>query len=380
MGEKKQNSFLAKIVFFANNIAALLLLLSYLSVYISPDQLWIFAFLGISYPFLLLINIIFVIFWLFQLKKQLLLSLIVIIIGFSSFQKTFKFHSKSKNHTDNQIKILSYNVRLFDVYKFKRDDPKRFDDRNKIFDFLKDENADIISFQEFFYDRSAYFKTVDTLIKFIDAKYYHTAYTSENDSNYYFSGAATFSKFPIINRGKVKFENKSDNICIFTDIVKNKDTLRIYNVHLESIRLSKEDEIFYTEISNQDEKEKIRNGSRKILSKLKKAFIRRASQSRNLADHIKNSPFPVIVCGDFNDTPVSYAYHKLSKNLNDAFIECGSGIGNTYNGKFPSFRIDYILHSKEFLANSFEIKKLDYSDHYPILSKLQINEKQKEEK
>lgn len=374
MSEKRQNSLFSKIAFFANNIAAILLLLSYISIYISPDQFWIFAFLGIAYPFLLFINILFIFFWLFQLKKHLFLSLIIILIGFSPLQRTFKFRSKNIEKTDNQIKLLSYNVRLFDVYKYKKKDRKRFDDRNKIFDFLKDENADIMCFQEFYYDKSGFFKTVDTIIQFVDAKYYHTAYSSENDSNYYFSGAATFSKYPIIKRGKVKFEKKSDNICIYSDIVKNKDTIRIYNVHLESIRLSKEDEMFYEEISNQNEQSKIKTGTRKILSKLKRAFIKRASQSRNLAEHIKNSPYPVIVCGDFNDTPVSYAYHKVSENLKDAFVECGKGIGNTYNGKFPSFRIDYILYSKNFSAYSFNVKKTEYSDHYPIISNIQMNE------
>ncbi len=375
MGEKKQLSLFSRIAFFANNIAAILLLLSYISIYISPDQLWVFAFLGISYPFLLIINIFFVLFWLFQLKKQLLLSLLVILIGFSSFQKTFKFSSsKDLNKTENQLKILSYNVRLFNVYKYQRKDPKRFDDRNKIFDFLKDENADIMCFQEFFYDKSGYFKTVDTITDFVDATYYHTAYTSENKAHYYFSGAATFSKYPIIERGKVNFEKKSNNICIFTDIVKGKDTLRIYNIHLESISLSKEDEMFYEEISNQDEQDKLKSGTRKILSKLKQAFIKRASQSRDLAKHIKNSPYPVVVCGDFNDTPISYAYHKVSESLNDAFVECGKGIGNTYNGKFPSFRIDYILFTDDFSAQQFNVQKIDYSDHFPIISHLQLNE------
>ncbi len=375
MKSKQQKSLMSSIIFVANNIAVLFLLLSYLSIYVSPDKFWIFAFLGISYPYLLLINILFLIFWILKADKYFLLSLIAILIGYSHINRTLKIASKSNKHIENQFKVLSYNVRLFDVFKYKWKDKNSYTDRNKIFDFLKEENADIICLQEFFYNKSHHFKTSDTIVQFIEAKNVHTEFTSKNDSNYFYFGAATFSKYPIIKKGKIEFENKTDNICIFSDIIKNKDTIRIYNIHLESIKLSKEDENFYSEISKYGEQEKIKNGSRKIFSKLKRAFIKRASQARDLAEHIKNSPFPVIICGDFNDTPVSYAYSKISQNLKDAFVESGSGIGNTYNGKFPSFRIDYILYSNQFSANSFEVRKLDYSDHYPIISNISKNEK-----
>ncbi len=375
MKSKQKKSVSLNIIFIFNNIAVLLLLLSYVSIYISPDKFWFFAFLGISYPYFLLVNILFLIFWIIKLNKYFLLSLIAILIGFSSFNKTIKPFPNSKQSTENQFKVLSYNVRLFDVFKYKWRDKNSYDDRNKIFDFLKEENAEIVCLQEFFYNKSHHFKTSDTIIQFIDAKNVHTEFTSKNDSNYFYFGAATFSKYPIINRGKIEFENKTDNICIYSDIIKNKDTIRIYNIHLESIKLSKEDENFYSDFSNNKEQEKLKKGSLKIFAKLKRAFIKRASQARNLSDHIKKSPYPVILCGDFNDTPISYSYNKVSENLKDAFLECGSGIGNTYNGKFPSFRIDYILFSDFFSANSFEIKKIDFSDHYPIISNLRINEK-----
>lgn len=375
MKSKQKNSIFSKIIFVINNIAVLLLLLSYLSVYISPDKVWFFAFLGLSYPYLLIVNILFLIYWIIRLNKYLLLSLIALLIGYNSFKRTFELFPKSKQNTENQFKVMSYNVKLFNVFKYKWKDKKSYTERNKFFEFLKEENADIICLQEFFYNKSHHFKTSDTIVKFIDARNVHTDFTSKNDSNYFFFGAATFSKYPIINKGKIEFEKKTDNICIYSDILKNKDTLRIYNIHLESIKLSKEDENFYTEISYDDKQNELKNGSLKILSKLKRAFINRASQARNLAEHIEKSPYPVIICGDFNDTPVSYSYQKISKNLKDAFIECGSGIGNTYNGNFPSFRIDYILHSDIFSANSFEIKKIKLSDHYPIVSYLSKNEK-----
>ncbi|MEI6695887.1 MAG: endonuclease/exonuclease/phosphatase family protein [Bacteroidota bacterium] len=370
MAKKSQHSILRTFAFILNLIFAVCLLISYLAIYISPDQYWYIAFFGLAYPFLLLINLFFVLGWLILFKKQLLLSLIVILIGFNYLNSSFQISAKHLKDNDKSIKVLSYNVRLFNVYKYKKLNKERYNERNKIFGFIKAAAADILCFQEFYYDRSGKFITLDSIVKFQDAIFYHTAYTSEIETNMYFSGIATFSKYPIINKGKLKFDQKSDNLCIFSDIVKGEDTIRVYNIHLESIRLSKEDEMFYDDIGNQNEQDGIKMGSRKILSKLKHAFIKRASQARTIADHIKQSPYPVLVCGDFNDPPVSYAYHIVSQNLKDAFIESGRGIGNSYNGKFPSFRIDYILHSSEFSAYDFEVKKADYSDHFPVVARI----------
>lgn len=370
MVKKSQHSIFIKIIFFVNIIFAFSLLISYLAYYISPDKQWIIAFFGLAYPFLLIINLFFILFWLFKLDKYILISITVVLIGYNHFNNTIKFSSKHLKNNDKSMKILSYNVRLFNVYKYIKLNKNRFNDRNNIFDFIKEESPDIMCFQEFYYDKSGKFNTLDTIINFQQAKFYHTAYTSEVETNKFFSGVATFSTYPIINKGKVKFEQKSDNLCIFSDIVKDKDTIRIYNVHLESIRLSKEDEMFYEDFGNQSEQSEFKLGARKIFSKLKHAFIKRASQARCIAEHIRQSPYPVIVCGDFNDTPDSYAYHMVSENLTDAFVESGKGIANSYNGKFPSFRIDYILHSNSFSAFDFEVKKADRSDHYPIVAKI----------
>ncbi|MCX6230498.1 MAG: endonuclease/exonuclease/phosphatase family protein [Bacteroidetes bacterium] len=369
MAKKTSSTVFTKIVFFVNILFAAALAVSYSAVYISPEKYWLIAFFGLAYPFLFFINACFVVFWMVLFKKTLLLSLIVILIGYQYINNSIQLSSRHLKKEDSALKVLTYNVRLFNVFKHNLDDKKRYADRDRFFTFIKDEAPDIMCFQEFFFDKSHLFKTTDTISKFQQARYFHEAYSSDNEKEQY-SGAATFSKYPIINRGKVEFEKKSDNLCIFSDIVKGKDTIRIYNVHLESIRLSKEDEMFYEDIAKTKEQENLSFGSRKILSKLKHSFIKRASQARNLAEHIKSSPYPVILCGDFNDTPVSYAYHTVSAKLLDAFIESGKGIGNSYNGKFPSFRIDYILHSADFTAYDFEVKKADYSDHFPVMARI----------
>jgi len=119
-------------------------------------------------------------------------------------------------------------------------------------------------------------------------------------------------------------------------------------------------------IKNSDKIEKSRSKTKRIFYKFKTAFQKRALQVNIVSEHIKDSPYPVIVCGDFNDTPVSYTYHQISKNLNDAFSETGSGIGRTYANILPAFRIDYILYDDFFDSHNYIIHTIEISDHYPI--------------
>ena len=107
---------------------------------------------------------------------------------------------------------------------------------------------------------------------------------------------------------------------------------------------------------------------------MKSAFLKREMQTDVLLDHMNNSPFPVQICGDFNDTPSSYAYNSLSKNRTDAFVESGSGFGTTYAGEFfPAFRIDFMLYDPPYHSTGFERHRIRYSDHYPISAYLYPN-------
>jgi endonuclease/exonuclease/phosphatase family metal-dependent hydrolase len=181
-------------------------------------------------------------------------------------------------------------------------------------------------------------------------------------------GMATISRYPIVGKGKIEFPNTNNtitsNMCIYSDIKINEDTIRVYNVHLQSIQFENEDYTFIENIG--EEKEAQIKGSKRILGRLKKAFIKRAPQAEAVAAHIKKSPYPVWVCGDFNDPPSSYAYHTISGNLKDSFMESGWGFGSTYAGKFPSFRIDFILHDSKHSSFDYKIINEKFSDHYPL--------------
>ena len=360
-------NFLIKFLFQANIVFGALLVLTYLSVYVSPQHFWPGAFLGLLYPLILLINIAFIIFWACRLSKGFLLSFIIVAAGWwlmvRFVQVNLPFTKKVAPSSENKpIKILSYNVRLFDYYKWSRES----DASNDILAFINKESPDIICLQEFYTREKGNLTEQKIQAQLKGAKYSHIKYiVRKKVSNY---GIATFSAFPIIAQGEILF-GKTFNLSIYTDILVGKDTFRVYNNHLQSIRFIKPDyELMDSLKLIYDQKEL--KGFFGITKRLKKAFIIRAKQADYLAAHIRTSPYPVIICGDFNDSPFSYTYQRISKNLNDAFIEAGSGFGKSYFGIFPSYRIDYVLHSKKFITTQYSSPKLGYSDHLPILCKI----------
>lgn len=368
-----------KALLVLNFLFIIALLLSYLSCLISPIRLWIPAFAGLAYPYILLANVIFVVLWAFIRIKFTMFSLITIILGFYQIQSSFQFHSKSKPLTDKDyFKVVSYNVRNFDLYNYKKNWEPNYAKRNKIFKFLQSESPDIICFQEFVNDLTGKFKTKDTLVTFLKAKNIHTEYTFVSRKVNQF-GLATMTSFPVINKGRIEFPNSKNNLCIFTDVLVNTDTLRIYNAHFESVHFNYSDYEFaekITSIENEDT-DQFKDKSLRILRLMKRAFQKRAVQAEIVAKHIKTSPYPVILCTDLNDTPISYAYHCLKKNLKDAFTESGSGFGHTYTGFYPSFRIDYIMISESLKSANFSNIPSDNSDHYPVRCFIKINNKAK---
>ena len=366
-GLKNIISILFLIIYF---IFLISLLVSYLSPYINPKNFWLFAFFGLAYPYLLLANIVFLIWWIIRWKKLYWLSLLCILIGWPNMKHFFhlSFDHDTSERKD-EIKILSYNIRLFDLYNWTH----QKNTRNKIFSFLEDESADILCLQEFFQSDNGPFKMLDTLSNITKSKDHHVEYTLTRRKDHW--GMATFSKYPIINKGKITFKTTSNNICIFSDLKIGNDTVRVYNVHFQSISFGNADYKFMDVLKEKNDTldaEDIEIASKNILRRLKRAFVKRAGQTDKVLEHIGSCSYPVIVCGDFNDTPFSYTYHSFNEKLQDAFMENGSGIGSTYLGSFPSYRIDYIFHSDNFMASGFDIAPTELSDHYPLISRLKL--------
>ena len=357
----KIKTLLHNTILLINLFFVFLLLLSYLSTHTSPQFLWALSFFGLAYPVFLVINLGFLIYWAARRKLLFLYSLIAILSGWNHLSNTIqiRFSGKPPANPVNTFTFLSYNVRLFNLYKWI-DDPSV---KNSIYEFLLSEDPDVLCIQEYFYSQDDMYNNTRNFRRLHD-RYNHIAYSSTNNKDFNF-GIATFSKYPIVNTGNIQFVNSS-NISIYTDIAINDDTVRVFNNHLQSVQFTQENINFLDSLGKYDNIRKIK-GFRDIGSRLRTAFIRRSRQVEIIVRHIEESPHPVIITGDFNDTPVSYTYRRLRRRvLNDAFVSSGRGAGTTYITKIPFLRIDYILYSPELESFYFETPEIVLSDHYPL--------------
>jgi len=351
---------LTKNILLAVNIIAVVgLLCSCFTQYIPPDKWWLPALLGFSYPWLLLVNLLFVVFWLIVKPVNAAYSFLIILAGWGMAGRFIRFPGHTEEKTD--IKVVSYNVKHF-TGKGKTAS-RQFADN--IRDFLIKAEPDIICLQEVLLRNNKVFNLEELRKAFPGFRHYQYARTGST------MGSLTLTRFPIVHMEEIRFEN-SGNIAICTDILYKKKTIRIFNVHLQSYKIDPDKYDILESVSVYEEK--AMKEFRELLVKYKKAVQKRSIQSKLIRKKIEESPYPVVVCGDFNDTPSSYAYRKTRGKLRDAFMVSGKGIGQTYVGKLPSFRIDYILHGRDFESSSFTIFDLPYSDHLPISCNLKIPE------
>lgn len=338
----KKLGFANKIIFVFNSLVAFVLLISYVSPYVEPKRFATLSVLSLGVPLLILLNVLFFIYWLLRAKKQLLLSLIVLVLGWSSINSMYKFSSSQELEDANNLSVMSYNVRLFNMLKWSPSPTIRED----IVEFLFSESADIICLQE--YQRG---KPI-TL-----EGYYSFNATYVRDAK---GGLAIFSKFPIINSGSLEFPNTFNN-AIFVDIVKQKDTIRVYNLHLQSSGI------------NADIDHLKKESSEHLFRKVGATFKEQQEQVRLFLQHKSKCQYNTIVTGDFNNTAYSYTYKEVIGDMLDTFKEAGHGFGRTYDFKFFPLRIDFILVDDVFTVNGYKSYDIKLSDHYPINATLKLH-------
>jgi endonuclease/exonuclease/phosphatase family metal-dependent hydrolase len=354
-----------RIVFIVNALVILLLLLSYLAPYVSPAIYWPIAFLGLGYPVLLLLNTLFIVYWIIFLRLKFVFSLAAIVTGFNYIPYFVQLNAKKTTDYTNCVRIMSFNSKYFGAYE-----GKKVEDAEKFFETLKKVDPDVLCFQEFRNLGSKVEAPIyKTLFKTLKGFYHYNTYL---DSKGFHSGnnVIIFSRFPIIDSGEVEHEKNIMNFTVFADIVAHGDTIRIVNTHLKSIHFEGVDyaAVKNIDIDNDSSVAKYSN----ITRKLKTAFVDRAKQAETVRDFIDQSPYKIIVCGDFNDSPTSYAFRTIKGNMKDAFVEAGSGLGRTYVGQMPSFRIDQLLFDPTFKAFNYYARAFSFSDHKMISATIKL--------
>lgn len=367
--KRKPATFLDKIFRLFALMLAFTLVLGYIAGNVDPRENRLIPFFGLAYPFLLLMNVVMVAWWLIRGKLLFAgLTCIVILSGWSSLRATFSFTGDpgiGPKAEPQHIRMMTYNVHSFRPYDTGAVDSVKA----QMLEIIRNENPDILCLQEYYSRRKGSYALTDSLKKILKTSQYYFVPFSEND--YEATGLAIFSKFPIKSKGNILFDNyRGGNESIYVDLEVNKKLIRVYNVHLQSISFRKQDYQYLDNVKKKMDAEL--QPSKRILSMLNSAFLKRSDQVDIMKAHLNACKLPYLIAGDFNDTPASYAVTQLTASLNNAFIKQGRGLGRTYNGKFPNFQIDYIAATKDLEVKNYRIIEAKLSDHFPVRSDLTL--------
>lgn len=340
---KSRLSTVEKLIYFFNFIIAILLVCAYLLPFIPPRFSSTLSILNLGLPLLFVLNLLFTVFWLVKLKKQMILSIIAVLCGFLYFDSIFKFNAKTSMDEVGSLDLMSYNVRLFDRYHWA----KESEITAKIKKFIAQKDPDIVTFQDYFISDTTQ----------LDGYDYSYVVASKKGGKH---GIGIFSKEKIINKKNLNFKDTSNN-AIYVDILHNKDTIRLFGLHFESLKIDPD----VRELQNKDQK--------KLMARIGKSFIKQQSQAEIIEREIAKSPHPIVISADLNNSPISYvSKFIMGDRLQDNFSIAGKGFGRTFDFDFIPIRIDVIFSDKQFKVIDFHTYDVKYSDHYPIQSKIKL--------
>lgn len=347
----KNLSWFNKVMFFLNMVLTVSTFVAYVLPFLAPKVFPLLSVLTLFMPLFFVLNGLFFLYWGIQFKKRMILSGLVLLMGITFINKFYKFSTKEYPVEEKDFVVMSYNVRLFNVFKWvDRDDVP-----DEILAFINDKNPDILCIQE--YSNSAH----------IDLKVYPHRYIFM-EGNQIKTGQAIFSKFPIIDQGHIEFPKSSNNV-VYADIKRGKDIIRVYNMHLQSIKISPD----VTEIDENIDAINQGGKSQKLFARISKAFMQQQQQAEIFKEHKKDCIYPIIICGDMNNSAFSYVYRNIKGKLKDSFEEAGTGFGSTYKFRYYPARIDYIFADATMKVRKFEsFPDFENSDHYPIMARLSM--------
>ncbi len=367
MAKRKFNTF-RTVVLLLNLISVTALLLSYCSSIADPIKFWVIAMLGLCYPLFFLINSIFILAWALAKSRYLLISLIGILIGLKFLIANFGFRMPvlpPAHPSTDAIRMMAYNVRGFTA----SDPNKNAQIRGEILQLIKDKHPDILNLEEFSVNVATNKEIYKSLNKTFYTNYHY--FKPYDYTQYDSTGIAIYSRYPIVNLAALAFPNNEPRIqAIYADLKCNNRIIRVYCVHLQSTRFDDHEHDYVNQLTRHG-KIDFKNLSM-ITRKLKAAFIQRSAEVTLLKSSVDTCPYPYIIAGDFNDTPISYSVNQINGGLKNAFLEKGSGLGITYYGDFPNFQIDYIMATRQFDVIDYQAINKKLSDHYPLVSDLRL--------
>lgn len=360
-------SWFSVIVFILNILLTGYSLIAFSAVNISPVRHWLAGFLTLSIPVVLAGHVVFVLYWLFVSAWRSLLSGLVLIMAFPLLQRTLSV-SFPPPPPESSFKVLSFNSQLFNAHDYFNTGSK--EGPRQAIQWVKETGADILCLQEFYNeDRISALNSVSQLAA-QGYNSYMTPLFRLNKNWQGFFGVAIFTRFPIVGTGDLIFDRNTLNKGVYADVLIGKDTVRIINIHLHSMSIRTE------RLGVRKDLDKLKDDSKNTFWKLKKGFVARARQISLVENFVDESPYPVILCGDFNEVPYSYVYQRVRRKLRNAFEDAGNGFGFTLNKKHLFFiRIDNQFYDKRLKVHAFDThREVTYSDHFPISAVYSIPE------
>jgi endonuclease/exonuclease/phosphatase family metal-dependent hydrolase len=370
--------FTKALTLISNVIVVFLFLLSCLNAYLPTGKWIIISLLGLFFPLLLLLVIGFFVFWLFfHSRKYALISLMALIIGWQNIHALFAFDIHKRfisEKSSNALRILTWNVQGWDEFTTRKIGTS--DHRPKMMAFIKQQNPDILCFQEFFEPKKlkGLSSNISYIVHELNYPYYYFSSDYKRSDGLYEFGVAIFSKFPITDSFKYKYpagdSKKSPESLLAADINIHGKPVRLFTTHLQSVLFHSKDFRNVEIIKNVDDS--VLEASKSVIKKLRTAYVSRRIQAELVREQLDNCSNPVILCGDFNDVPNSYTYFHIKGSLDDAFIKKGFGIGRTYVHISPTLRIDYILLNNQFNVLQCSKFALPYSDHHPVIADIEM--------
>ncbi len=354
------------IIFATNLVAILLLFTSFLSWSVSPLKTNLFSYIGLGYGFILLLNIAYLVFWIiFSKWKLALISLTALLICHKPVTTFFPMHLFPVKEPYGTIEVLTYNVQGFPEERNKNSE------EHPILDYIAATDADIVCLQEYLVSKTGQSIFSQSDVNRILNQYPYRSVTGLGSSGkYHIFGLACFSKYPIEKTDEIVFESSYNGAAVYTINIDGK-RYTVANVHLESNSIMAEDKKLYSDFLQNNDSVKLEQVTSNIRSRLGSAYRMRARQVEKVKSYIATQQTDgTIICGDFNDTPISYAYSRMKSGLKDAYVSTAFGPGITYHEDFFLFRIDYILHSEELKAFHTKVDRVPFSDHYPLKTHL----------